>query len=90
MLYEVITKSFPGGQSPAVNDVSFSVSEGETLVLLGSSGCGKSTTLKLVNRLLEPDSGDIFYKNKPVRDWNLEELRRSIGYVIQGVGLFLV
>jgi len=71
-----------------VNDVSFSVSEGETLVLLGSSGCGKSTTLKLVNRLLEPDSGDIFYKNKPVRDWNLEELRRSIGYVIQGVGLF--
>jgi len=83
-----IVKSFPGGQSPAVNDVSLSVSEGETVVLLGSSGCGKSTTLKLVNRLLEPDSGDILLKDKPVRDWNREELRRSIGYVIQGVGLF--
>jgi len=83
-----IVKRFPGAKLPAVNDVSLEVSEGETVVLLGSSGCGKSTTLKLINRLIEPDSGNILFRGRPVRDMDRDQLRRSIGYVIQGVGLF--
>ena len=81
-------KSFDNGTSFAVQDVSLEVAEGETLVLLGSSGSGKTTTLKMINRLIEPTSGDIEVDGVHVLDQDPVELRRSIGYVFQGIGLF--
>ena len=71
-----------------VNQVSFEVSAGETLVLLGTSGCGKTTTLKMINRLVEPSSGEIFLGNENILLDSPESLRRRIGYVIQSIGLF--
>jgi len=64
------------------------VARGETLVLLGRSGSGKTTALKMVNALLTPTSGDVFVEGKPTREWNPILLRRRIGYVIQESGLF--
>src|SRR6059058_2928228 len=71
-----------------VENISFSIESGETIVLLGRSGSGKTTTLKLINRLLEPTSGEVFVEGKKTTDWNPIRLRRRIGYVIQEVGLF--
>jgi osmoprotectant transport system ATP-binding protein len=68
--------------------VNLSVRRGERLILLGRSGSGKTTTLKLINRLLEPSSGQILVEGKPTTDWDPIRLRRSIGYVIQETGLF--
>jgi osmoprotectant transport system ATP-binding protein len=64
------------------------ISRGETLILLGRSGSGKTTSLKLINRLLEPSEGEILIEGRPQSQWDLIRLRRSIGYVIQDVGLF--
>jgi osmoprotectant transport system ATP-binding protein len=83
-----ISKSFDKGQHFAVKDVCLDVQEGETLVLLGSSGCGKTTLLKLMNRLLDPTSGTIEMDGKDITDLNPIELRRRIGYFFQGIGLF--
>lgn len=83
-----VFKSFDGGQTYAVNDLSLSVDRGETLVLLGSSGCGKTTTLKMINRLIEPTKGVIEVGGKDVMVRNPVDLRRQIGYVFQGIGLF--
>jgi osmoprotectant transport system ATP-binding protein len=71
-----------------VSDVTFQVGAGETLVLLGRSGSGKTTTLKLVNRLLEPVSGEVFVAGRRAGAIEPYRLRRGIGYVIQEVGLF--
>lgn len=73
---------------PLVERLTFDVLRGETLVLLGRSGSGKTTTLKLINRLLEPTSGAVRVEDKPTVDWDPIELRRHIGYVIQDTGLF--
>jgi osmoprotectant transport system ATP-binding protein len=83
-----VSKSFDGGQTYAVNDLSFQVLKGETLILLGSSGCGKTTTLKMINRLIEPSRGTVEVDGKDVMDRNPVDLRRQIGYVFQGIGLF--
>ncbi|MFQ5528122.1 MAG: ABC transporter ATP-binding protein [Thermoanaerobaculia bacterium] len=83
-----VSKSFDGGRHFAVDDVSFDVLEGETLVLLGSSGCGKTTLLKLTNRLLEPTSGTIEVDGDDIAGQDPIALRRRIGYVFQGIGLF--
>ena len=85
---EQVSKSFDGGQTYAVRDVSLQVASGELLVLLGSSGCGKTTTLKMINRLIEPTVGTIHVAGKDVRTQDAIALRRSIGYVFQGIGLF--
>jgi osmoprotectant transport system ATP-binding protein len=69
-------------------DVSFSVARGETLVLLGRSGAGKTTALKMINRLLVPTSGEVFVEGKLTTEWDPIALRRKIGYVIQDIGLF--
>ena len=78
----------PGNGRPLVDGISFSVGAGETLVLLGRSGAGKTTTLKLVNRLLEPTSGEVRVSGTPAHAVEATELRRRIGYVIQEIGLF--
>jgi osmoprotectant transport system ATP-binding protein len=71
-----------------VSGISFKVAPGETLILLGRSGTGKTTTLKLINRLLEPSSGEILIEGRLQLEWDPIRLRRRIGYVIQDVGLF--
>ena len=85
---EEVSKSFDGGQTYAVRDVSLRVASGEMLVLLGSSGCGKTTTLKMINRLIEPTAGTIEVGGSDVQARDTIQLRRSIGYVFQGIGLF--
>jgi osmoprotectant transport system ATP-binding protein len=71
-----------------LHDLSFSMQSGETVVLLGRSGSGKTTTLKLINRLIEPTSGEVIVEGKRTIDWDPIHLRRRIGYVIQEIGLF--
>jgi osmoprotectant transport system ATP-binding protein len=84
---ENLTKIFDGGVK-AVDDVSFELEEGRTLALIGPSGCGKTTTLKMLNRLHEPTSGRIVLSGVNLLEQNPIEVRRSMGYVIQGGGLF--
>ncbi|MEO6654860.1 MAG: ATP-binding cassette domain-containing protein [Pyrinomonadaceae bacterium] len=71
-----------------LEDMNLAVVKGEILVLLGESGCGKTTTLKLINRLLKPTAGEVLVEGKRTTEWDPIELRRSIGYVIQDGGLF--
>jgi osmoprotectant transport system ATP-binding protein len=85
---EAITKVFPGATAPAVDHVSMDVPKGEICVLLGPSGCGKTTTMKMVNRLVEPTSGKVFIDGRDTDDYDPVELRRTLGYVIQQIGLF--
>lgn len=80
--------ALPGRGPALVQDVSFTVGAGETLVLLGRSGSGKTTTLKLINRLLEPTAGEVRLAGEPAASQPVTRLRRRIGYVIQEVGLF--
>ena len=77
-----------GGGRPLVSDLNFDIKRGETLVLLGRSGSGKTTTLKLINRLLDATSGEVMVEGKPTSAWDAIRLRRRIGYVIQETGLF--
>ena len=77
-----------GAGRPAVRELSLTVAEGELLVLLGGSGCGKTTTLKMVNRLVEPTSGRVRIDGEDVASLPGHELRRRIGYAFQRVGLF--
>lgn len=84
---ENVTKRYPGDVL-AVDDVSLEIQRGETFVLVGTSGCGKTTTMKLINRLVDPSSGTIRLDGKDILSMNSYMLRRSIGYVIQNVGLF--
>ena len=83
---EAVTKSFDHG--PAVRDVSFLIPKGSFVAIVGSSGSGKTTTLKTINRLIEPDSGSISVAGEPVTQIEPFTLRRRIGYVFQGIGLF--
>jgi osmoprotectant transport system ATP-binding protein len=76
------------GGSPIIDRLSLQVERGETFVLLGESGCGKTTTLKLVNRLLAPTSGEVRVEGKTTTEWDAIRLRRRTGYVIQEAGLF--
>jgi osmoprotectant transport system ATP-binding protein len=76
------------GASKAVDNISFEVAEHENLILLGTSGCGKTTTLKMLNRLIDPTSGSIFINGEDVTGQPPELLRRNIGYVLQNNGLF--
>ncbi|WP_223605723.1 ABC transporter ATP-binding protein [Chryseobacterium sp. OSA05B] len=83
---ESVSKSF--NAKPAVDHISFQAHDQEILVLLGTSGCGKTTTLKMINRLIEADSGNILIDGKNIRDQKPEELRMGIGFVMQHSGLF--
>jgi len=89
MIIEIkdLNKSYDG-HSKVLNGVDLKVEKGELVTILGPSGCGKTTLLKTINKLIERDEGDIYIKGKNISDWDTIELRRSIGYVIQQIGLF--
>ena len=76
------------GSTPVLQGLDLEVTQGETLALVGRSGAGKSTILKLINRLLAPDAGEVVVRDRPVSAWDPYDLRRHIGYVLQEVGLF--
>lgn len=83
-----VSYAVPSVSSPIISELNLSVRTGETLVLLGESGCGKTTTLRLVNRLLLPTSGTVLVEGKSTAEWDPIRLRRRTGYVIQEGGLF--
>lgn len=82
-----VTFRLPGGRA-LLSGLSLEVYQGETLILLGRSGCGKTTTLKLINRLLDPTEGEVLVEETSTTGWDPIRLRRRIGYVIQEIGLF--
>ena len=83
-----IRKSFDGGRNFALQDVTLTIDAGEFVAIVGSSGSGKTTTLKTINRLIEPDSGEVRIEGKQISALDGPVLRRRIGYVFQGIGLF--
>ena len=85
---DAVGKSFDGGRTFALKGVSLAIEAGAFVALVGASGSGKTTTLKTINRLIEPDEGDVRLDGRSVRDQPGPHLRRGIGYVFQGIGLF--
>lgn len=85
---EKASKSFDEGRTYAVRDLELEIRDGETMVLLGTSGSGKTTVLKMINRLVEPTGGVVRVDGESVLDLDPIELRRTMGYVFQGIGLF--
>jgi len=83
-----VTKRYEGAERAAVDGLTLDFADGEVTILIGPSGCGKSTTLRMINRLIEPDEGVIELDGSDIRTLRPEQLRRGIGYAIQGVGLF--
>ncbi|GAA2142903.1 betaine/proline/choline family ABC transporter ATP-binding protein [Nocardioides koreensis] len=85
---EDVVKKYPGQKSPAVDSLSLTIPAGEIVMFVGPSGCGKTTSLKMINRLIEPTSGTIRIDGQDVRQQSPDQLRRHVGYVIQGGSLF--
>jgi osmoprotectant transport system ATP-binding protein len=81
-------KTYPGTDEPAIRELSLEVAAGELCILIGPSGCGKTTAMRLVNRMIELTGGDVLLDGVSVRDRPPAELRRTIGYAIQQIGLF--
>lgn len=82
-----VTKRYAGQEEPAVDALNLTIPAGEMVMFVGPSGCGKTTSLKMINRLIEPSSGRILINDEDVTDQNSTQLRRKIGYVIQGGGM---
>ncbi|WP_414518906.1 ATP-binding cassette domain-containing protein [Nostoc sp. PCC 9305] len=80
--------TFSRNHRPMVSNLNFSIRQGEALVLLGRSGSGKTTTMKLINRLFTPTQGEVLFDGISTTEWDEIKLRRKIGYVIQEIGLF--
>lgn len=85
--FENVEKSYEDGKK-IIDNLNLKINYGEFVTLIGKSGSGKTTMLKLINGLINPNSGKIFIKNKEINEWDIIQLRRSIGYVIQQIGLF--
>jgi len=85
---EHLVKVYPNSSAPVVNDLNLTIQEGEICVLIGTSGCGKTTTMRMINRLVPITDGKIFINNQDIMTIDPIELRRNIGYVIQEIGLF--
>jgi osmoprotectant transport system ATP-binding protein len=88
ILLDGVTKRYDGQSNAAVDNITMEIPAGEIVMLVGPSGCGKTTTMKMINRLIEPTSGRILIGEDDVTQRNPDQLRRHIGYVIQGAGLF--
>ena len=88
IVFDHVTKRYPGRPEPAVRDLTLTVPAGAICCLVGPSGAGKTTAMKMVNRLIDISEGDIRIGERSVRSLDVTELRRGIGYVIQQVGLF--
>ena len=88
IVFDHATKRYPGRETAAVDDLSMTIPAGEVCCLVGPSGGGKTTAMKLVNRLVELTSGDVRVDGRSVKSLDETALRRGIGYVIQQVGLF--
>jgi len=88
IIFDTVSKIFGDGQRPGLDCVSLAVRRGEFLAIIGASGAGKTTLLRLINRLSEPSSGSVRVEGADVRDIDPVTLRRRIGYVFQGIGLF--
>ena len=88
IVFDHVTKRYPGREEAAVDDLSLTIPAGDICILVGPSGAGKTTAMKMVNRLIDYDDGDIRIDGTSIRDQDVTELRRGIGYVIQHVGLF--
>ena len=86
ILFDNVSKKY--GEKEAIKQVDFEVKEGEFLVLIGPSGCGKTTMLKMMNRLIPLTTGTIYINKKRISDYNINELRWNIGYVLQQIALF--
>src|SRR3712207_4315399 len=86
--FKQVSKTYPGSENPVVKDLSFEVPEGEICVLFVPSGCGKTTFMRMVNRLIEITEGDILIDGEPNTAMSVTQLRRKIGYAIQQIGLF--
>ena len=84
--FEHVSKVF--GKNQILKDVNFTIDQGNFVTIIGASGCGKTTTLKMINRLIKPTTGEIYIGGENIRDKDILQLRRSMGYVIQQVGLF--
>ena len=84
--FKDLTKKFPGGKI-AVDSLNLTFNDGEFIVFIGTSGSGKTTSMRMINRMIEPSSGEILIDGKNIKDMNAVELRRQIGYVIQQIGL---
>ena len=87
--YQNVSKKYPGSDVLSVDHVSAEVQEGEFITILGSSGCGKTTLLKMTNRLIEPSQGKIILFGEDISTVDPIVVRRRMGYVIQQVGLSL-
>ncbi len=88
IVFDHVTKRYPGRERAAVDDLSLTIPAGDICILVGPSGAGKTTAMKMVNRLIDYDEGDIRIDGTSIRDQDVTQLRRRIGYVIQQVGLF--
>src|SRR3982751_4134646 len=88
IVFDHVTKRYPGREAAAVDDLSLEIPAGSFCVLVGPSGGGKTTALKMINRLIPFDEGEIRIDGRSILDLPLVELRRGIGYVIQQIGLF--
>ena len=86
--FAAATKQYAGTDAPAVDALSLKVGAGEICVLVGPSGCGKTTAMRMVNRMIDITSGDILVGGRSVKNRDVDDLRREIGYVIQQIGLF--
>ena len=86
--WKAVAKSFDGGRTRAVDAVTLEVGDGEFLAIVGESGSGKSTLVRMLNRLIEPDAGEVLIDGRPAGEGAPHRLRRRIGYVFQAIGLF--
>ena len=86
--FKNVVKQFKGAGYPSLDHINLTIEEGELVTILGTSGCGKTTLIKMINRIYEPTSGEILLFGKNIEEQNITKLRQQIGYVIQQIGLF--